>query len=118
MMGLNAKTGRRLSAYIAQLLDKAFTTPAGSRPHRRELCSAIPELIDQPLNDATVQRIYAAAAMAIRQWLPWLTVKAFRFEAGDAPGRATLTTVIERPSVSASTSIVRLTTPLRGAAAA
>jgi phage baseplate assembly protein W len=49
----------------------------------------VPELIDQPLNSATVLRIYAATAYAIRLWEPRLNLTGLQFEPGEA-GAASL----------------------------
>lgn len=37
---------------------------------RRDYGSVIPDLIDQPLNQATLLRLYAATAAAIMKWEP------------------------------------------------
>ena len=56
MMGMNAATGRALSGldHIRQSIAEILTTPIGSRLMRRRYGSEVPELIDQPLNSATV----------------------------------------------------------------
>ena len=118
MTGLDAMTGRRLTgdAYLAQLLGKAYSTPAGSRVQRRELTSLIPELIDQPFNRFTRQKVFAAAAAAARQRTPWLAIKSSALSRDAATGAFDLITEIERPSLASPTTYVRLVTPLRGAA--
>ncbi len=117
--GLDAKTGRRLSgdAYLGQLLGKAYSTPAGSRVQRRELTSLIPELVDQPFNAFTRQKVFAAAAAAARQWAPWLVIKGFTLVRDPNSGAFDLITEIERPSLATPTTYVRLVTPLRGSTA-
>lgn len=70
MTGMSAHTGRRLEldAHIRQSVRDILTTPIGSRVMRREYGSLLPELVDQPLNNATLLRVYAAAAIAIMRW--------------------------------------------------
>lgn len=59
MSYMSARNGRALSrlAHIMQSLTDILTTPIGSRVMRRGYGSAVPELIDQPWNGATVLRI-------------------------------------------------------------
>ncbi|MFJ2990712.1 hypothetical protein ACIPF8_22860 [Collimonas sp. NPDC087041] len=61
---MNARTGRAMarSDHIRQSLTDILTTPIGSCLMRRPYGSEMPGLIDQPLNGATVLRIYAATA--------------------------------------------------------
>lgn len=70
MTGMSAHTGRHLEldAHIRQSVRDILTTPIGSRVMRREYGSLLPELVDQPLNNATLLRVYAAAAIAIMRW--------------------------------------------------
>lgn len=76
MMGMNASTGRSLTglAHLRQSIADILTTPIGSRIRRRRYGSEVPELIDQPLNEATQLRIYAATAFALRRWEPRLSL--------------------------------------------
>lgn len=91
MLGMNATTGRALSglAHIRQSITDILTTPVGSRLMRRRYGSEVPELMDQPLNSATVLRIYAATAYAIRLWEPRISLSGLQFETGEA-GAASL----------------------------
>ena len=86
MLGMNATTGRALSglAHIRQSITDILTTPVGSRLMRRRYGSEVPELMDQPLNSATVLRIYAATAYAIRLWEPRISLTGLQFETGEA----------------------------------
>lgn len=75
--GMSADTGTALPdelAHIRQAIYTILMTPIGSRVMRREFGSYIPDLIDQPLNGATVLRLYASAVMAILRWEPRITV--------------------------------------------
>lgn len=75
-MGMNAETGRTLTGpqHIGQSIGKILNTPLGSRVMRREFGSVIPTLIDHPLNQATILRLYSAAVVAIREWEPRVKV--------------------------------------------
>ena len=76
MPGMNATTGETLAEFdhIRQSIRDILTTPIGSRVMRREYGSMLAELIDQPLNDATLLRAYAATVMALTRWEPRVRV--------------------------------------------
>ncbi|MEX1197800.1 MAG: GPW/gp25 family protein [Pseudohongiellaceae bacterium] len=94
MAGMHAFTGRTLTGtdHVAQSLRDILSTPVGSRVMRREYGSMLPELLDQPLNDATLLRAHAAAVMAITRWEPRIRINTVRLtiNSGQRPGRATL----------------------------
>lgn len=93
MTGMNAVTGRKISGieHIQQSVRDILTTPVGSRVMRRDYGSLLPELLAQPLNDATILRVYAAAVMAILRWEPRIKVRSIRREVSTRkPGRAVL----------------------------
>lgn len=74
---MNAETGTALPdelAHIRQAIYTILMTPIGTRVMRRAFGSYIPDLIDQPLNGATILRLYASAVMAILRWEPRVTV--------------------------------------------
>jgi len=91
MMGMSAKTGRNLPGpdHLRQSVADILTTPVGSRVMRRDYGSLIPELIDQPLTQANVLRLYAATAIALANWEPRIALTEVRFQAGK-DGRATI----------------------------
>ncbi len=92
-MGMNAQTGQRIDGldHIRQSVRDILTTPLGTRVMRREYGSLLPELIDQPLNDALLLQAYAAAIMALIRWEPRIRVTAIRrFVSSGQPGHATL----------------------------
>lgn len=94
MSGMNSETGRHLSGtdHVAQSIRDILSTPVGSRVMRREYGSMLPELLDQPLNDATLLRVHAAAVMAITRWEPRIRIRTVRLDISTPvrPGRATL----------------------------
>jgi hypothetical protein len=92
-MGMNATTGRQLEGieHIQQSVRDILTTPIGSRVMRRDYGSLLPELIDAPLNDATLLQAYAASIMALIRWEPRIRVTAIRRSVSTTqPGQATL----------------------------
>lgn len=93
MAGMNRHTGGRLDemAHIRQSIADILTTPVGSRVMRRGYGSTLPELIDQPLNGATLLRAYAATIEALLRWEPRIKVRAIRrLVQADRPGSVTL----------------------------
>ncbi|OEZ98767.1 gene 25-like lysozyme [Duganella phyllosphaerae] len=91
MQGMNATTGRAMSglAHIQQSITDILTTPIGSRVARRRYGSEVPELMDQPLNNATILRVYAATAYAVRLWERRIDLTDMQFEVGQG-GAASL----------------------------
>jgi len=76
MIGMNASTGASMTLldHIRQSVRDILMTPLGTRIYRRGYGSEIPELIDQPLNGATVMRIYAAVAYRLALWEPRISL--------------------------------------------
>ena len=70
MRGMSAETGASLEGddHLRQSIADILTTPVGSRVMRREYGSELPFLIDQPMNPATRQALYAATAAALARW--------------------------------------------------
>lgn len=77
MSGMNNKTGAALDglAHVRQSIADILTTPIGSRVMRRDYGSDLFRLIDSPINEATLVRIYAATGDAIRKWEPRVSVE-------------------------------------------
>lgn len=93
MFGMNQTTGRRISDmdHLRQSIRDVLSTPIGSRVMRRDYGSLLPELLDKPLNEATLLRAYAASILAIINWEPRLRIVAIRRRlSSNMPGRATL----------------------------
>lgn len=74
MIGMDRTTGKPQDgiAHLRQSIADILTTPIGSRVMRREYGSLLPELIDQPQNDATTVRLYSAVTSALMRWEPRL----------------------------------------------
>ena len=81
MSGMHNGNGQRIDdelEHIRQSVRDILTTPLGSRVMRRDYGSLIPELIDQPLNDATLLRAYAATVIALTRWEPRIRITVVR----------------------------------------
>jgi phage baseplate assembly protein W len=89
---VNRDSGRLLTSaqHLRQSIADILTTPIGSRVMRRDYGSLLPELIDQPFNDATRLRAYAATAMALARWEPRLRLTRVQLAHGELPGSALL----------------------------
>lgn len=77
MRGTDAKTGKALTGinHLRQSIRDILTTPLGSRVMRRDYGSRLFDLVDNPLNDATLIQIFAATAEALMLWEPRLQVQ-------------------------------------------
>jgi len=89
---MNRRDGGQIDAlpHITQSIEDILTTRLGTRLARREYGSLLPELIDQPQNDATQLRLYAATAMALMRWEPRISISRVQFYLVDLSGRAEL----------------------------
>jgi phage baseplate assembly protein W len=73
MLGTNKNTGNALTStldHVRQSITDILTTPLNTRVIRREYGSLLPELIDHPLNEKNILRLYAATATAVMRWEP------------------------------------------------
>ncbi|QTP60928.1 phage baseplate protein [Billgrantia antri] len=91
MNGMNAQTGRPLSGidHLRQSLHDILTTPIGTRVMRRDYGSRLYELVDAPVNNATLVELYAATAEAVARWEPRFKLTRVRVDSA-APGAVTL----------------------------
>jgi uncharacterized protein len=56
--------------HFVQSLRDILVTPVGSRVMRRAYGSVLPWLVDKPMDDRTILRVYVATAAAITRWEP------------------------------------------------
>jgi len=91
MQGTDANTGKRLSGvdHLRQSIRDILTTPIGTRVMRRDYGSRLYELIDAPMNQATILDLYAASAEALATWEPRIAVEEIRVTEAE-PGRVVL----------------------------
>jgi phage baseplate assembly protein W len=115
-LGMSAASGRRLQdvAHIRQSVQDILTTPVGTRVMRRGYGSLLPDLIDQPLNGATLLRAYAATVMALVRWEPRLRVERVQFAMAES--RLTISMEATRLDGARAGVPLNLDIPLRGAA--
>lgn len=113
---MDRSTGKPLDglAHLVQSIVDILTTPIGSRVMRREYGSLLPQLVDQPANQATTLALFAATADALRRWEPRLRLKKVAFRPIEGtPGAFDLTIDGERTDAPPANSLVQLTFPLR-----
>lgn len=91
MNGTDARTGRTLSGidHLRQSLRDILTTPVGTRVMRRAYGSRLFELIDAPMNNATLIELYAATAEAVARWEPRFQLTRVQVSSA-APGHVVL----------------------------
>jgi phage baseplate assembly protein W len=96
MQGTSANTGKPLDGveHLRQSIRDILTTPIGSRVMRRDYGSRLFELIDAPMNRATLLNIYAATAEALARWEPRFKLQQFTASSAE-PGAVTLDMVGE-----------------------
>jgi len=115
MIGMDARAGSFADddAHLRQSIADILTTPIGSRIQRRDYGSLLPELIDQPFNDATRLRLYGATATALMRWEPRLRLSRITLSRGQAPGTFVLDLDGQRAVPTGASRTTRLSVPLR-----
>jgi phage baseplate assembly protein W len=114
MNGMDRQTGRPIEGadHLRQSIGDILGTPLGTRVGRRDYGSRIPELLDQPLNELTQIRVFAAAALALLRQERRARISRISLQAGDAPGSAILTITGRRTDTAAPTAAFAFSTPL------
>lgn len=89
---MNRHTGGAITEqdHITQSVTDILTTRIGTRVMRRDYGSLLPELIDQPHNEATRLRVYAATVMALMAWEPRITLSAVHLDTPALSGSSVL----------------------------
>lgn len=72
LSGMDRNTGRPATGndHLRQSIMDILLTPLGSRVCNRDYGSSLPDLIDAPTNEAGIQSLYAATAIAISRQYP------------------------------------------------
>ncbi|MGZ4953577.1 MAG: GPW/gp25 family protein [Methylobacter sp.] len=93
MIGVDNTTGKALGGidHLKQSIRDILSTPIGTRVMRRDYGSRLFELIDAPMNSATIIDIVAATAEALDKWEPRITVDRVVLDDGVETGRIALT---------------------------
>ena len=89
---MNRETGGELGEveHISQSIADILTTRLGTRVMRREYGSLLPDLVDQPFNDFTRIRVYAATAMALMNLEPRIRLSRVQFVGSSLQGSIVL----------------------------
>lgn len=77
--------------HLKQSIRDILTTPIGSRVMRRDYGSRLFELIDTPINGATIIDFYAATAEALDKWEPRLKLTRVQLDDSNDKGLLSLT---------------------------
>jgi phage baseplate assembly protein W len=74
---MNRATGAPLDgdAHLVQSCEDIVTTPLGTRVMRRDYGCLLAELVDRPLNRATLLLASMAIALALARWEPRIVVR-------------------------------------------
>ena len=114
MIGMDRQTGKLIEGvdHLRQSIGDILGTPLGTRVGRRDYGSRIPELLDQPLNELTRIRVFAAAALALLRQEPRARISRISLETGDMPGSARLTVSGRRADATGPTAAFAFSTPL------
>jgi uncharacterized protein len=74
--GMDRETGHMLSGvgHVRQSILDILTTHTGARVCNRGYGSDLPDMIDAPMNEAGIQSLYAATAIAVATWYPFITL--------------------------------------------
>lgn len=86
MLGMDATTGKPLAgrAHLAQSVANILATRLATLVTLREYGSDLPRLVDRPLGQPLVMRIYAAVAGALMKWEPRIKIDSMRLEEAGA----------------------------------
>jgi uncharacterized protein len=93
MIGIDATTGKHLggAAHIKQSIRDILTTRIGTRVMRRDYGSRLPELVDNPINEALKVELFAATAEALDRWEPRFRLDAVYLSEASSAGRIAVT---------------------------
>lgn len=115
MIGMDARAGVFVddTAHLRQSIADILTTPIGSRIERRDYGSLLPELVDQPFNDATKLKLFGAAATALLRWEPRIRLTRIGLARTVDPGMYVLDLDGQRAVPAGASRTTRLSIPLR-----
>ncbi|MEE2740803.1 GPW/gp25 family protein [Sphingobium abikonense] len=114
MAGMHRSTGATLDGldHIVQSMADIIGTPVGTLIGRREYGSLVPDLIDQPMTDTNILRIFAATALALSRWEDRIRLRRLSLVPGERAGAASLSIEVERKGDIANASLSRIHLPL------
>lgn len=113
LTGISRDTGAALAGddHLIQSIGDILTTPLGSRVMRRDYGCLLFEILDRPLNRATVMLATMAIALALARWEPRIVIKRIELSGELAAGQAIVTITGNRTDIQANAQ-VRLNIPL------
>ena len=119
MTGMDRHTGKPLAGldHLRQSCGDIIGTPIGTRICLREYGSFVPELIDQPMNQLTRTRVFAATALALSRWERRLRLARVGLSAGDEAGAFVLDIAGDALDASGRRAPVAFTLPVRAQSA-
>lgn len=114
MIGMDRSTGKPIEGadHLRQSIGDILGTPLGTRVGRRDYGSRIPELLDQPLNELTRIRVFAAAALALLRQEPRARISRIALEAGEIGSSARLLVTGRRTDAAGPAAAFAFSTPL------
>lgn len=76
-MTISRESGLTISEIesIEQSIQDIVTTPLGSRIMRRDYGSIVPDLIDQPMSDVLILKMYSAIYTPVARWEPRINIE-------------------------------------------
>jgi len=92
-IGFEKTTGRKLTGidHLRQSIADILTTPIGTRVMRRDYGSGVQDLVDAPMNDDTIIKIFSATAIALDKWEPRFKLSHLKSTEITENGRLSLT---------------------------
>jgi uncharacterized protein len=114
ILGMDRETGKSLSGadHVRQSILDILTTSPGERVCNRTYGSDLMDAIDQPIGPALVQYLYAATAIAIADWYPFVTLGRVEVEQGDDPASLNILITGEETAGNGNASPFALAIPL------
>ncbi len=112
MIGMDRHTGAisQGADHLAQSIGDIIGTPLGTRIGRRDYGSLVPQLLDQPNNEAGRIRIFAAAALALLRQEGRARLSRVVLSPGKLPHEVVLTVTGRRTDVAGSPAFSTSTT--------
>jgi len=88
-VGLSRNAGGDVGGFdhVIECFADLLATPRGARTLRRDYGSDLPELIDAPMTDENILRIFTATAEACNAWEPRLAVRRVQVIRAEQTGR-------------------------------
>ncbi|OYW56781.1 MAG: hypothetical protein B7Y80_01475 [Hyphomicrobium sp. 32-62-53] len=95
-IGINRRTGKPVAdwEHVVSSIEDLLTTRLHSRVMLREYGSTMPELIDAPMNEASLMLFFSAVATACALWEPRVELTNIAFVEANRDGQVALEMVV------------------------